>query len=630
MKTNLLPLLLIGLSICSSTLSQSPFLSFPQSPEYEVLNPKADENWEFVKDRLFDGSTDNVKKYISDIRIKLDGNPTYEDSIIINELIGELKNIIKTVDVRLVKEKGNLVLTFLNHPDVKLYGEKSVIGIGNNYEIVKNARNEKRRSENYRQIFARFDTLENDYSAIALSFNNSISYYDRKTFIEYYIVQSLCIVNEKSYKYRNITNKGPILGKSYFDQDPLDTQFDQKDKFLLSKLYSVDFQKQFKDYVIKSYSKLYYWNFVNKGMIKSLALSSVIIITILILILAYRLVFRHNFRIQYLNYLFPTLVITLTFYLIQYIYMVITLSPHMAGGILYVLILTTAVTLISSVLYFLIEKLIVRPKLKGQARLILQVSLLFVFVLFPCYYLFRYTVESSAMFLTFISLAVIISIGRGILLYIKYSEDLLVRVKDSEITKLKELKAKAEVQSLHSRINPHFLYNSLNSIAGLAHSNPDKTEKMALSLSDLFRYSINRKDELMSSVKDEVDMVHSYLEIEQIRFGERLKFKIEVDKTLENVSIPRFILQPLVENAIKHGVSKIEGEGVISIYIMKLEENLLITVLDNGPAFPEGLVSGYGLQSLYDLLKLTYGERAEVNWRNDPEKFIRVTIPILL
>jgi sensor histidine kinase YesM len=302
----------------------------------------------------------------------------------------------------------------------------------------------------------------------------------------------------------------------------------------------------------------------------------------------------------------------------------------MAGGILNVLILTTAVTLISSSLYFLIEKLIVRPKLKGQARLILQVSLLFVFVLFPCYYLFRYTVESSGMFLTFISLAVIISIGRGILLYTKYSEDLLVRVKDSEITKLKELKAKAEVQSLHSRINPHFLYNSLNSIAGLAHSNPDKTEKMALSLSDLFRYSINRKDELMSCIKEEVDMVHSYLEIEQIRFGERLTFKIEVDKTLENVSIPRFILQPLVENAIKHGVSKIEGEGVISIYVMKHEENLLITVLDNGPAFPEGLVSGYGLQSLYDLLKLTYGEKAEVNWRNDPEKFIRVTIPIVL
>jgi len=626
MKTKLL--LLLGLFFCNIVFPQSPFLAFPKSPKYKVSNPRTDENWEFVKNRLFDGSTINVKKYISDIRIKLYGNPNFKDSTIINGLIGELKKIITTVDVRLVKEKGNLVITFQSRPDAKYYGGKSVIGIGNNYEIVKNARKEKRRSENYRQFFARFDTLENDYSGITLSFNDCISFADRKTYIEYYIVRSLCIVNEKSYKYRNITNKGAILGKTYFDQDPLDTQFDQKDKFLLSKLYSVDFQKQFKDYVIKSYSKLYYWNFVNKGLINSLSMSSVIILTIIILLLTYRLVFRHNFRIQYFNYFFPTLVITLTFYLIQYIYLVITLSPpYMTGGIFNVLILTTVVTLISSALFSLIEKLLVRPKFKGQARSILKVSLLFVFVLFPCYYLFKYTVESSGKFMTFISLAVIISIGRGILLYIQYSEDLLARVKDSEIARLKELKAIAEVKSLHSRINPHFLYNSFNSIAGLAHSDPDKTEKMALSLSDLFRYSINRKDEQMSSIKEEVEMIRSYLEIEQIRFGERLSFKIDVDEANEKISIPRFILQPLVENAIKHGVSNIEGKGLISISIEKNSEKLVITVRDNGPVFPEGLVSGFGLQSLYDLLNLTYGEKAEVYWQNDPEKLIKVTIP---
>jgi len=629
MKTKLLLLLIIGLSFYSSLYSQSPFLSFPKSPEYKLQNPRADENWEFVKDRLFDGSTNNVRKYNSDIRIKLYGNPSKEDSTIITDLIGELKKVITSVDVRYVKEKGNLLIAFQNNPDVKNYGSKSAVGIGINYELVKSALKEEKRSDNYRQVFARFDTLERDYSAIALSFNNSISYYDRKTFIEYYIVQSLCFVNEKSYKYRNFINKGAILGKAYFDQDPLDTQFDQKDKFLLSKLYSVDFQKQFKDYLIKSYSKLYYWNFVSKGMIKSLALSSVIIITILILMLTYRLVFRHNFRIQYFNYFFPTLVFTLTFYLIQYTYLVITLSPpYLAGGIFNVLILTAVVTLISSALYFLIEKLLVRPKLKGQVKSILKVSLLFVFVLFPCYYLFRWTVESSGVFLTFISLAVIISIGRGILLYIKYSEDLLVKVKDSEITRLKELKAIAEVKALHSRINPHFLYNSLNSIAGLSHSNPDKTEKMALSLSDLFRYSINRKDEQMSSIKEEVEMVRSYLEIEQIRFGEKLSFEINIDEPVENLVIPRNILQPIVENAIKHGVSNIEGKGVINISIRKNDKMLIITVQDNGPAFHDGLVSGYGLQSLYDLLNLIYGEKASVNWQNNPEKSIWVTIPI--
>jgi len=396
MKTKLILLLLAGLSFCSLVLPQSVFHSFPKAPEFEVTNPRTDGNWEFVKDRLFDGSTNKVKKYNSDIRIKLYGNPTEEDSTIITNLIGELKKIITSVDVRYVKEKGNLVITFQNHPDVKLYGRKSSIGIGNNYEIVKNARKEKRRSDNYRQFFARFDTLENDYSSIALSFNNSTSFYERKTYIEYYIVQSLCIVNEKSYKYRNITNKGAILGKAYFDQEPLDTRFDQKDKFLLGKLYSFDFQKQFKDYVIKSYSKLYYWNFVNKGLMKSLGMCSVIILTILILLITYKSVFRHNYRRQYFSYFSPSLVIASTFYLIQYIYLVITLSsPYLRGGILNDLILSPIVASILATLYFLIEKLLVKPKMEGLLKSVLKVSLLFVFILFPSYYLFSWTVISS-------------------------------------------------------------------------------------------------------------------------------------------------------------------------------------------------------------------------------------------
>jgi len=629
MKTKLLFLLIIGFSFYSSVNSQSPFLSFPKNPEQEVLNPKADANWEFVKDRLFDGSTNNVKKYISDIRIKLNGNPTFEDSTIITGLIGELKKIITTVDVRYVKEKGNLVITFLNQPDVKLFGEKSLIGIGNNYEIVKNARNEKRPSENYRQFFARFDTLENDYSAIALSFNNSISYFDRKTFIEYYIIQSLCIVNEKSYKYRKITNKGAILGKAYLDQDPLNTQFDQKDKFLLSKLYSADFQTQFKEYMIKSYPKLYYLNFVNKGLMRSFAISSSIILTILILLLTYKPVFRHKFKKQYFNYFISGLIISTTILLIQYTYLIILATPpYLKGGILNVAILAPVIAIIASTLLFLAEKLLIRPKMQERVKSVMKVSLMFVFVLVPCYYLFRYTVESSGKFLTFCAIALFLSIGRGILLYIKYSEALLIRAKDSEISKLKELKAKAEVQSLNSRINPHFLYNSLNTIAGLAHSDPDKTERMALSLSDLFRYSINRKDEQMSSIKEEVEMVRSYLEIEQIRFGEKLSFKIDIDETIENLILPRNILQPIVENAIKHGVSNIVGKGIINISIRKNDKKLIITVQDNGPAFPDGLVSGYGLQSLYDLLNLIYGGNASVNWQNDPEKSFWVTIPL--
>jgi sensor histidine kinase YesM len=122
-------------------------------------------------------------------------------------------------------------------------------------------------------------------------------------------------------------------------------------------------------------------------------------------------------------------------------------------------------------------------------------------------------------------------------------------------------------------------------------------------------------------------MVRTYLEIEQIRFGERMTFSIIVDKSIENQQISRFLFQPLVENAIKHGISNIDGKGEISISVMKIKEEIVITVGDNGPSFPDGLVSGYGLQSLYDLLNLIYGDKAKVNWQNTPNKQITVTIP---
>ena len=194
------------------------------------------------------------------------------------------------------------------------------------------------------------------------------------------------------------------------------------------------------------------------------------------------------------------------------------------------------------------------------------------------------------------------------------------------MSRLKEAKAQAEVKMLQSQINPHFLYNALNSIASLAHTDANKTEKMALSLSDLFRHSINRKGEKVNTLEDEVSLVRNYLEIEQIRFGDRLKFSIDVEPDLLVVEIPMFILQPLVENAIKYGISKIEGQGKIVLKVSKKDNGILISVQDNGPDFPEGLVSGHGLQTVYDLLRFSYGDKAEISWHNQPKKEITIYI----
>tara|TARA_R110002012_G_scaffold322087_1_gene554995 strand:- start:32722 stop:34557 length:1836 start_codon:yes stop_codon:yes gene_type:complete len=221
----------------------------------------------------------------------------------------------------------------------------------------------------------------------------------------------------------------------------------------------------------------------------------------------------------------------------------------------------------------------------------------------------------------------IIALLRALIAYFIFKERSIVIESEKQLSKLRELNAKAELKSLQSQINPHFLYNSLNSIASLAPIDAKKTQDMAHSLSDLFKYAINRSDKKMSTIKDEIKMVETYLNIEKIRFGDRLKFEVDIDKTVSEYEIPLFLIQPLVENAVKHGISKQVGKGKIALAIKKVDDKIVIWVSDSGPDFPEGLVSGHGLQTVYDLLRLSYGDKASLNWTNSPEKKITVTIP---
>jgi sensor histidine kinase YesM len=280
-----------------------------------------------------------------------------------------------------------------------------------------------------------------------------------------------------------------------------------------------------------------------------------------------------------------------------------------------------------------LEKRLVSDKVSFGYQLVFKLALTFLLLNLPLIaviILKNSNSENHIEIFPFLYLVIGLTLGRGLLIYLNHFSDSLVKERDIELSRLKEVNAQSELKLLQSHINPHFLYNALNSIAGLAHNNPDKTEKMALSLSNLFRYSINKKGQKMSTVKEEVLMVQNYLEIEKIRFGERLKFTLHVDEALENSQIPMYILQPLVENAIKHGISEIRGEGLITLEIKKELEAIVITVSDNGPDFPEGLVSGHGLQTIYDLLRLSYGDKASLKWQNTPKKQISILINELI
>ena len=151
---------------------------------------------------------------------------------------------------------------------------------------------------------------------------------------------------------------------------------------------------------------------------------------------------------------------------------------------------------------------------------------------------------------------------------------------------------------------------------------------MALALSDFFKYAINREQKQMSSLAEELNAIRTYLEIEKVRFGERLSFSIDCSDELLSVQIPQLLIQPLVENAIKHGLSAITENGCLRIVISQTGKQLKIRVYDNGPAFPDGPLVGYGIQNTQERIALLYGSEAAVNWKNGAEKYIEISIPV--
>ncbi|MGD9492055.1 MAG: sensor histidine kinase [Bacteroidales bacterium] len=252
-------------------------------------------------------------------------------------------------------------------------------------------------------------------------------------------------------------------------------------------------------------------------------------------------------------------------------------------------------------------------------------------VLFISYQLVYFFISPELISLSEISWQVLL-VGFLIVLYRMYirlqSQKIagLLQQKELELSKQKELKFKSDLNALQARINPHFLYNSLNSIASLAHSNADKTEKMALSLSKLFRYNLNKEDDMYASINDEAEMTATYLEIEKIRFEDKMNFSIDVQASLRQIKVPKFLLQPLAENAVKHGISKLAGQGNIEIRIFEKNEKIVFEVADNGPEFPGGLLNGYGLQNVYEKLNLLYKEPFDVEFVNSPEKKVVITL----
>ncbi|MBL7933867.1 MAG: histidine kinase [Bacteroidia bacterium] len=202
--------------------------------------------------------------------------------------------------------------------------------------------------------------------------------------------------------------------------------------------------------------------------------------------------------------------------------------------------------------------------------------------------------------------------------------------KDERRSEAEQLVKEAELVKLRQQLQPHFLFNSLNSISALAGSKPDEARKMIQQLSDFLRGTLKKDEQRTVAVEEELEHLGLYLDIEKVRFGHRLNVEIEFTDDALNQQIPPLLLQPIVENAIKFGLYGTIGDITVKI-LGKAEGNLLLVKVIN-PFDPEtqnvGKGTGFGLSSIQRRLFLLYGRNDLLATEKNQEQFItRLKIP---
>ncbi len=221
---------------------------------------------------------------------------------------------------------------------------------------------------------------------------------------------------------------------------------------------------------------------------------------------------------------------------------------------------------------------------------------------------------------------VIISVSHAIDYYRKYHE------RTVHTLELEKHLAEARLQALLRQLKPHFLFNTLNGIATLMHRDVDAADRMLIRLSELLRITMNRSGQPLSTVRDEIAFIQKYLEIENIRFSDRLTFKIQVDPAVLEAKIPSLVIQPLVENAIRHGIEPHPRPGHIEVSVLPGTEGVQLEVRDNGGGMPAGGFTreGIGISNTRERLRELYGDRHGFVLANHPDGglLVRLTLPL--
>jgi sensor histidine kinase YesM len=237
-------------------------------------------------------------------------------------------------------------------------------------------------------------------------------------------------------------------------------------------------------------------------------------------------------------------------------------------------------------------------------------------------------------FLLRFSSLIALTFGLGAVFYetlrVRLEETTLeLRTRELAEERARKLAAEARLSSLESRIHPHFLFNTLNSIASLIPEDPRRAEDMIAKLATLLRFSLDSGQQGLVPLSQELRVVADYLEIERARFGDRLRYSIDVPVELDSVQVPPLSLQSLVENSVKHAIAPRREAGEIWVAARAMDGGIELEVADTGPGFLlEAAPPGHGLDNLQSRLHALFGATARLETgRRDAHYLVRIRLP---
>ncbi|OHE86021.1 MAG: hypothetical protein A2579_04010 [Lysobacterales bacterium RIFOXYD1_FULL_69_11] len=202
------------------------------------------------------------------------------------------------------------------------------------------------------------------------------------------------------------------------------------------------------------------------------------------------------------------------------------------------------------------------------------------------------------------------------------------RLREQQAVELQERLTQARLDALSAQLNPHFLFNALNSIAEMVHHDADAADRMLVQLGGLLRQSLESGRRQHTTLDEELDVVDCYVGIEQVRLGERLRFRHDIDPELRDAWVPRLMLQPLVENAIAHAVSHRAAPSVVEVRARREDGRLVLEVLDDGAGTPSKPGFGMGLSNTRARLECLYGDAHSLNVEVLPGGGTRVRVSL--